>query len=309
MADGIVWWVGFVALIFGFIILDLTVFHRKVHEVKLKEAVFWSLFWVTLGLGFNVMIYWTRGAEAGLQFFTGYVLEKSLSVDNLFVFFLIFSFFRIPKRAQHKVLFWGMLGALVMRMGFIFIGAEYLSRVLWLMYFFGAFLIVSAIKLCIQEEIGIKYKKSLIMRGVRRIIPITHEYKGAQFFIKENGSWVATHIFLAVIAVEFVDLFYAVDSIPAILAITQDKYIVYTSNIFALLGLKSFYFVVVRLLFRYHYMRYGLAAILALVGIKAIIDPFYYVSNNVVLVFIFVAYATTFVLSLIYPKKPKITHE
>ena len=286
------WWLGFVVLISVFIALDLGIFHRKDHHIKMKEALLWTLFWIVVSLGFNLLIYFTRGPEAGLEFFTGYVLEKMLSLDNLFIFILVFSLFRVPRKYQHRVLYLGMAGTLIFRLGFIFGGTALLQAFSSLIYLFGLFLVVMGIYLFRQERIDLDLKQSSFLRFLRRHLPFTHKYHENHFFVKVRGKWLFTPLLLAVIAIEFFDLFYALESIPVIFAVTQDPFIIYTSNIFALLGLKSLYFVMAHFMYRFHFMRYGLATTLAFVGAKILFQPIYALSDWVVLsviVLIFVA--------------------
>lgn len=302
MAD-LIWWSGFVALIALFIALDLGVFHRRAHHVTMKKALFWTLFWIAVSLGFNLVIYFTRGPEAGLEFFTGYALEKMISLDNLFIFILVFSLFNVPREYQHRVLYLGMAGTLLLRMGFIIGGAALLSKFSWAIYLFGLFLIGMAIYLFRQERIGLDLKKSPFLRFLRRHLPLTDRYHGNRFFVNVKGQWLFTPLLLAVIVIEFFDIFYAVQSIPIIFAVTQDPFIIYTSNIFALLGLKSLYFVMAHFMYRFHFLRYGLAFTLGFVGVKILIEPWYALSDWVVLTVIVLAFVTCMILSVSTKKR------
>jgi tellurite resistance protein TerC len=275
MSDTAILWVGFNVFVLIMLALDLGVFHRKNHEVSVKEALTWTAVWITLALTFNVFIYFRFGEELAVQFLTGYLIEKSLSVDNIFVIILIFSYFHVPAAYQHKVLFLGILGALVMRVIFIFAGIELIHRFHWLIYIFGGFLIITGIRMLFSSETKINPEKNVFVRMVRKIIPVTNDYDGAKFFTRVNGAIWATPLFLCLIIVEATDLIFAVDSIPAILAISDDPFIVYTSNAFAILGLRSLYFALAGIEKYFKYLKYGLAVILVFVGTKmAIADVF-----------------------------------
>ena len=228
-------WVGFNLFILAMLALDLGVFHRKSHEVSIREATVWSGVWIALAMIFNAGIYFFRGAEQGIQFFTGYLIEKSLSVDNIFVMALIFGFFAVPKIYQHRVLFWGILGALVMRAIFIGAGAALLERFHWILYLFGAFLLFTGIKMALYRNEEIHPEHNPVLNLVRRLVPVTNDYEGKHFFVRRAGTLMATPLFMVLVLVETTDLIFAVDSIPAIFAVTQDPFLVYTSNIFAIL--------------------------------------------------------------------------
>src|SRR5688572_20655910 len=235
-------WIGFNLFVILMLVLDLGVFHRKSKEITVKDALIWTGIWVFLAFLFNTFIYYQFGEQRAFEFFTGYLIEKSLSVDNIFVIILIFSYFNVPPAYQHKVLFWGILGALVMRVCFIFAGIELIHKFHWLIYIFGGFLIITGIRMLFSTETKINPEKNVFVRMVRKIIPVTNDYDGAKFFTRVNGAVWATPLFLCLIIVEATDLIFAVDSIPAILAISDDPFIVYTSNAFAILGLRSLYF-------------------------------------------------------------------
>ena len=260
-------WVGFNAFVLAMLAVDLGVFHRQAHEVHLKEAAIWSAVWVSLALLFNVGVFLLWGSEAGLQFLTGYLIEKSLSVDNIFVFVMLFTFFAVPARYQHRVLFWGILGALLMRGTFIAAGAYVLERFHWVIYVFGALLIVTGIKMALRVD-AYDPAANPILRFVRSILPFTDRYHEDRFWVKEAGRWVATPLFLVLLLVEFTDLVFAIDSIPAIFAITTEPFLVYTSNVFAILGLRSMYFLLAGVVHRFVYLKYGLAGVLVFVGAK-----------------------------------------
>lgn len=275
------YWILFNLFILVMLVLDLGVFHRKSHEVKFREAVTWTVFWILLALAFNAGVYFVRGPEAAAQFFAGYIVEKSLSVDNIFVFLMIFSYFHVPPKYQHKVLFWGILGALVMRAGFIFAGVALLRTFHWVIYLFGFFLVATGIKMVIYHDRKIDPEKNPVMRAFRRVVPVTVEYHGSRFFIRQEGRLTATPLFVALFFIEITDVVFAVDSIPAILAITQDTFIVYTSNVFAILGLRALYFALAGVMHMFCYLTYGLAAILVFVGAKMMLVDVFKVSTQV----------------------------
>ncbi|MBN1205313.1 MAG: TerC family protein [Myxococcaceae bacterium] len=261
-------WGGFIAFVLGMLALDLGVFHRHSHVVKFKEALTWSAVWVGLALLFNAGLWWKFGTEPGVQFLTGYLIEKSLSVDNIFVFVIVFSALRIPAIYQHRVLFWGILTALVLRAVMIFAGVAMLQRFHWLIYVFGAFLILTGIKLFLNRNQEEHPENSAAMRWARRVIPSTSSFDGHHFFTVENGRRLATPLFMALILVEVTDVIFALDSIPAIFAITQDPFIVFTSNIFAILGLRSLFFLLAGMVEKFSYLKVGLSAVLVFVGAK-----------------------------------------
>lgn len=262
--------------------LDLGVFHRRVHSVSLREAALWSVAWVMLSLAFNLgLYYWGNlsvppvGQRVALEFFTGYILEKALSVDNIFVFVLIFSYFRVPSEYQHKILFWGVIGALIMRAMFIALGVTLIKNFHWIFYIFGGFLVYTGIKMAQHEETDVDPESNFFIRLCRKIFPITPKYVGAKFFVFENKKLWATPLFLVLVMVETTDLVFALDSIPAIFAVTQDPFVVYTSNVFAILGLRSLYFVLVGIIDKFRFLKLGLAAVLSFVGLKMLVADFY----------------------------------
>ena len=268
-------WVGFNVFVLIMLALDLGVFHRKNHEVSLKEALTWTAVWISLALVFNGFIFYRFGEELAVQFLTGYLIEKSLSVDNIFVIILIFSYFQVPLIYQHKVLFLGILGALVMRAIFIFAGIELIHRFHWPIYIFGGFLIITGIRMLFSQETKIDPDKNFFVRLIKMIIPITSDYHQSKFVVRQEGRLWATPLLLALIVVEGTDLIFAVDSIPAILAISDDPFIVYTSNVFAILGLRSLYFAVAGIEKFFKYLKYGLAVILVFVGTKMAVADFF----------------------------------
>ena len=262
------WWVAFNAFVIVMLSLDLGVFHRKAHTVSIKEALLWSAVWITLALAFNTWVYFEMGWLKATEFFTGYVVEKSLSVDNLFIIAVLFTFFGVPSIYQHKILFWGIFGALVMRALMIAAGAALLTNLAWITYVFAGILFITGIKMLFATNEVIDFEKNIALRLLRKVMPLTKDFHGAKFFVKQGAKWAATPMFAVLICVEFTDLIFAVDSIPAIFAITQDTFIVYTSNVFAILGLRSLYFALSGILPYFHFLKYGLGVILCFVGAK-----------------------------------------
>lgn len=270
------WWIGFNAAVLALLALDLGVFHRKAHEVRFKEAITWSVVWIALALIFNLGIWqgWVGGYPAELrgvaakEFLTGYIVEKSLSVDNVFVFAMIFAYFAVPAIYQHRVLFYGILGALVMRAVFIFTGVWLIERFEWVLYVFAVFLIITGAKMIWAKGKQIDPEKNPVMRLARRLLPVTQQYDGQKFFTRIDGRLFATPLFLVLLFVETTDVIFAVDSIPAILIITKDPFIVFTSNVFAILGLRALYFALAGFMQMFHYLTYGLAVILIFIGGK-----------------------------------------
>lgn len=268
-------WAGFFALVLAMLAVDLGISRRRGGEMPLRSAAIWTAVWIGMALLFNIGIYFWRGTEPALEFFTAYLIEKALSVDNLFVFVLIFSMFGVPVLYQRRVLFWGVLGALVMRGIFIAAGAALLHRFHWLMYVFGAFLIFTAIKLALGGETEIKPERNPVIRLFRKIMPVTEHFDGERFFVRHGAQLMATPLFLVLLIVESTDLVFAVDSIPAVLAVTQDPFLVYTSNVFAILGLRALYFLLAGAMTKFHYLKLGLSMILGFVGIKMLIAEFF----------------------------------
>jgi tellurite resistance protein TerC len=270
-----IFWVGFNLFVLAMLALDLGVFHRKSHEVKIKEALIWSGVWVFLALCLNAGIYFQFGKVKALEFLTGYLIEKSLSIDNVFVFILIFSYFKVEPRYQHKVLFWGILGALVMRIALILLGIELLNRFHWVIYIFGLLLIITGIKMALEKGKEIHPEKNPVLRLFKKIMPVANENTDGKFLTRLYGKVAATPLLVVLIVVETTDLIFAVDSIPAILAISRDTFIVYTSNVMAILGLRALYFALAGVMTMFHYLHYGLSAILVFVGAKMMITEFY----------------------------------
>lgn len=307
MDDTVILWAAFNAFILSMLALDLGVFHKRSEEITLKNALFWTGLWITLAMCFNVFIYFYMGKEPAIEFFTGYLIEKSLSVDNIFVIIMIFSYFHVPAAYQHKVLFWGILGALVMRVIFIFAGIELIHRFHWLIYIFGAFLIITGIRMLSSGDQKLEPEKNPVVKLVRRVFRLTPSFEGDHFFVRRDGKLWATPLFLVVILIETTDLIFAVDSIPAILAITDDAFIVYTSNVFAILGLRSLYFALAGIEKYFHYLKYGLAAILAFVGVKMCIVDLYKIPIDVSLLTIVGILVIAIGASILFPKKPQAT--
>jgi len=291
-------WAGFIAFVLAMLALDLGVFHRKSHTVSLKEAAVWSGVWISLAAVFNGLIYWMFGPTLGLEFTTGYLIEKALSVDNIFVILVLFTYFRVPSEYQHRVLFWGILGALIMRAIFVFAGAALLSKFHWMIYVFGALLVVTGFKMLRSGDEQIDPDKNPLIRLVRRVLPLTSEFHGEKFFVRDGVKWVGTPLFLCLVAVEFTDLIFAVDSIPAIFAVTQDPFIVFTSNIFAILGLRSLFFLLAGVMDRFVYLKIGLAMVLLFVGTKMVIMDWYKIPVALSLGIVFLILTTSIVASL-----------
>lgn len=264
----VLFWVLFNTFILTLLFVDLLVLHRKEHEVKPAEALRWCGVWVSLALAFNVLVYFWRGSETALQFLTGYLIEYSLSIDNIFVFILVFSYFQVPAKLQHKVLFWGILGALVLRAALILAGIGLMETFHWVIYVFGALLIYSGGRMVLDSGEDVDPERNPALKLTRRILPVTTDYRGAKFFVREAGRLMATPLFIVLVVVETTDLVFAVDSIPAILAISQDEFVVYTSNVFAILGLRSLYFALAGVMKMFRFLKYGLAAVLVFVGLK-----------------------------------------
>jgi len=297
-------WIGFNVFVLIMLALDLGVFNRKSHVISVKESISWTLVWIALALTFNLGIGHFMGNDKALEFLTGYVIEKSLSVDNIFVIALLFSYFSVPPRYQHKVLFWGILGALVMRATMIAVGAKLIAEFAWIIYIFGAFLILTGIKMIAKQETDIHPEQTFVVRLFRRFIPVTRDYHEGHFFVRQQGALMATPLFIALLVVEFTDLIFAVDSIPAIFAVTRDPFIVYTSNVFAILGLRSLYFALAGVLDKFHYLKFGLGLVLTFVGIKMLLghSP-WRIDTHISLGVIILILTGSVIASLVWPKK------
>ena len=306
MMDQLWIWVGFNVFVLAMLAVDLFVFHKDAHEVSLKEAAGWSIVWIALALAFGAGMYVRMGPQAGLEYFTGYLIEKALSVDNIFVFVLIFSYFRVPARYQHRVLFWGIVGALVMRGAMIAAGASLIEQFHWIIYVFGAFLVFTGLRMATQTEHDIEPEANPVIRLVKRLMPVTSVYHGQRFFISEQVGGrtrrVATPLFVVLVLVETTDLIFAVDSIPAIFAITRDPFIVYTSNIFAILGLRALYFLLAGVIHKFHFLKLGLSAVLVFVGTKMLLVDVYPVPVGVSLIVIAMVLGASVGASLLWPK-------
>ncbi len=293
-------WILFNGFVLIMLALDLGIFHRTPKEIKFKEAITWSAVWIGLALIFNWGLYLVKGKEPAMEFLAGYLIEKSLSVDNVFVFAMIFAFFKIAPRYQHEVLFWGILGAIIMRAGFIAGGVALIKNFHWIIYVFGGFLIITAIKMAKHEPGHSDLAKNPALKLFNRFVPVAHGYEGPKFWVKENGREMATPLFVALVLVEVTDVIFAVDSIPAILAVTKDPFIVYSSNIFAILGLRSLYFALAGVMKMFRYLHYGLAAILGFVGVKMLITDIYKIpigiSLSIIALILFVSVAVSVVL-------------
>jgi tellurite resistance protein TerC len=294
-------WLGFTAVILVLLALDLGVFHRKVSEVRPREALLWTLAWIGLALAFNVWIYFRFGPQSGLEFLTGYLIEEALSVDNLFVFLVIFSYFSVPPAYQHRVLFWGILGAIVLRAVFILLGAVLLSAFHWVLYVFGAFLVFTGIRLLAHGSAEVNPERSVLLRLFRRMLPTASEYHGARFIVRVNGRAHATPLLLVLLVVEATDVVFALDSIPAIFAVTDDPFLVYTSNIFAILGLRSLYFLLAGAIDRFRYLKVGLGLVLVFVGVKMLVRDYYKIPIGVSLGAICVLLGASIVASRLAP--------
>lgn len=285
------------------LLLDLGVFHRKSHAVSLKESLIWVAVWVSLALVFGVLVYYEFGKAKALEYLAGYVVELSLSVDNLFVFILIFSYFSVPAKYQHRILFWGIIGALLLRFIFILAGAALLSKFHWLIYVFGFVLVYSGVKMISSKDKEMDPEKNYIVRFFRRMMPVTDSFRGNNFFIRESGRLFATPLFIVLIVVETTDVIFAVDSVPAILAITRDTFIVYTSNAFAILGLRSLYFSLAGLMNLFRYLHYGLSLILVFIGVKMMIVEWYKIPIEMALTVVVSILFLSIILSLLIKKE------
>jgi tellurite resistance protein TerC len=305
MQTNLTLWIGFNVFVLSMLALDLGVFHRRAHAVRVREAVIWSVVWIALAGVFNIGLYFGFGGERALEFLTGYLIEKSLSIDNLFVFLIIFSYFRVPAEYQHRVLFWGVLGALVMRAGFIAGGVALIERFHWIIYIFGGFLILTGIKMSQHKDKELHPDRNPVVRLARKILPISSHYHGQNLFAREGGRSIATPLFLVLLVIETTDLIFAVDSIPAILAISRDPFIVYTSNVFAILGLRSLYFALAGIMQMFHFIHYGLSAILVFVGTKMLLSDIYKVPIAISLGVIALIITASIIASLLWPAKAR----
>ncbi len=295
-------WILFNLFVIAMLALDLGVFHRGGHVIKVREAMLWSVAWISMAAAFAVLVFFWHGRTTALEFVTGYVIELSLSVDNLFVFLLIFRFFKVSSEHQHRVLFWGILGALIMRAVFILVGVGLISRFAWVTYIFGLLLLFSGIKLFLQEESEIHPEKNPILKLVRKLVPVTEDYEGGKFFVRRPALY-ATPLFVVLMVVETTDVAFAVDSIPAVLAITLNAFIVYTSNVFAIMGLRSMYFALAGLMEMFRYLHYGLSLVLSFIGVKMLIAHYYEIPTHYALAAVGGILLISVLISVIHPAK------
>ena len=296
-------WLGFNLFVLLMLVLDLGVFHRKSHQIKFKEALGWSAFWIALAFAFAALVAFWQGRQAALEFVTGYVVEESLSVDNLFVFLVLFRYFKVDPEYQHKVLFWGIVGALISRGTFILVGVQAIQRWHWIIYVFGAFLIFKGITMLRSEGSDIEPEKNFILRFLRKFIPVTDSYESGKFFVRRDAKSYATPLFIVLLVVELTDVAFATDSIPAILAITKNAFIVYTSNVFAIMGLRSLFFALAGLMDVFHHLHYGLSALLVFIGMKMLLSEHYPIPIHIALGVVAGILIASIVASLIFPKQ------
>jgi tellurite resistance protein TerC len=302
VATNIWFWILFNIFVLGLLALDLGVFHRHDHAVTMKEASIWTVVWISISLLFNVGVYFFAGPEPALQFLTGYLIEKSLSVDNIFVFVVLFSYFHVPVIYQHRVLFWGIIGALIMRGILIGVGAFLITQFHWVIYIFGAFLIFTGIRMAVQKGDHVEVESNSVVKLLRRVMPVTSSYHGHDFFVRQAGKLFATPLFVVLLVVETTDLIFALDSIPAIFAVTTDPFLVYTSNVFAILGLRSLYFLLAEVVTKFRFLKIGLSAILVFVGVKMLIEEFYHIPIVTSLVVIASILTISIIASLLLPE-------
>ena len=303
MEHSLTLWIAFNAFIVAMLIVDLMVFNRKEHEISIKESLGWTGVWVLLSVIFGIGLYFYMDPQSSLDYFAGYLIEKSLSVDNIFVFILVFSYFNVPAKYQHKVLFWGIFGALIMRFLFIFLGVALIERFEWIIYVFGAFLVYTGIKMAFETEKEVHPERNPILKLVRRILPVSNQFDGAHFTTRIDGRKMFTPLLVVLVVIETTDIVFAIDSIPAILSITHDRFIVYSSNAFAILGLRALYFALSGMMKIFHYLHFGLAAILSFVGIKMLIADFYHIPTHYALGFVALSLIVAIGASLLFPKQ------
>ncbi len=303
MRESIWFWVGFGGLIVGMLAIDLGVFNRNPHAISIRESILWTLVWVALSLAFNGFILVFEGHQPALEFLTGYVIEKSLSVDNIFVFALIFTYFGVPRKYQHKVLFWGIIGAAGMRLVLILLGTSLIRRFDWITYIFGAFLLYAAVRMALGVEERVEPDRNIFVRAARRLLPVSRTYHDDHFFVREGGRLLITPLVLVLIVVETTDVLFALDSIPAIFAVTTDPFIVFTSNLFAILGLRALYFALAGMLERFEYLKYGLAVVLALVGVKMLLAELVHVETWLMLVAVLALLSLSLFVSILIERR------
>lgn len=297
-------WIIFNLFILGMLALDLFVFNRKEHVIKMKEALYWSGFWILLSLIFNVFIYFWLGEIKALEFLSGYLIEKSLSVDNLFVFLIIFLYFKVPREYQHKVLFWGILGALVMRGVFIFAGIAIIEKFHFTLYVLGVFLIYIGGKMAFQKDKEFNPEQNIIIKTLRKYLPLLNSFQGSKFWIKKGSTLYFTPLFIVLVVIETTDVVFAIDSVPAVLAISNDPFIVYSSNVFAILGLRALYFALEGSIQLFHYLKYGLALVLIFIGFKILVADWFKIDIGWALATVGLILISSVLLSVIIPKKP-----
>jgi tellurite resistance protein TerC len=306
MTESLWLWVAFAVFILALLALDLGVFHRKSRVVSLKESLTWTCVWMALALTFNAGVWYFAGSQKAVEFFTGYLIEKSLSVDNVFVFALLFSYFAAPPAYQHKVLFWGILGALIMRAIMIALGTALITKFAWIIYVFGAFLILTGIKMIVKRGGEIHPERNLVVKWFKNLMPVTPNFRDDNFFVRESGLRLATPLFVVLLLVEFSDLIFAMDSIPAIFAVTKDPFIVYTSNVFAILGVRALYFTLASVMDKLRYLKIGLGVVLSFVGVKMMLAHTEWEIDTLISLGVIVAIlAATVILSLLQQKLPK----
>lgn len=297
-------WVSFFIFLAAMLALDLGVLNRKAHTVRLKEAIAWCIVWFSMAIGFAGIVWGWLGRPSALEFLTGYLIELSLSVDNVFVFILIFTYFKVPPKYHHRVLFWGIIGAVVMRLGFILAGVELINRFDWIIYVFGAFLVYSGIKMGLPNKKEMDPSKNPLLRWVRKVVPVTNAIEGSHFFERRHGRLYATPLFLVLLVIESSDVVFAVDSIPAILAISKDPFIIFSSNVFAILGLRSLYFALSGIMQHFRFLGMGLAAVLCFIGVKMLIVDLYHIPIEVSLGVVALLLGLSVAASLLIPEKP-----
>ncbi|MGV8151422.1 MAG: TerC family protein [Candidatus Woesearchaeota archaeon] len=305
--DPLFMWIGFIILIAIFLFLDLGVLNKKQHAVSVKEALIWTGIWITLALVFNLFVWLEWGHETGLKFLAGYLLEKSLSIDNIFVIFLIFMSFKVEPKYQHRILFWGIVGAIVLRGLLILAGSALVEKFHWIFYVFGIFLIYSGIHMIFKKDEDFDPHKSWIVRVLHKIVPVAKKHNG-KFFVKQKGKLAVTVLFVALLVVEFTDVVFAFDSIPAIFGITTEPFIVFTSNIFAILGLRSLYFVIAKIHDMFVFLQYGLAFILVFIGVKMMIADWIHISLGISLGIVFFTLFASIMASILFGKKIQLKH-
>lgn len=307
-------WVGFTGLVVVLLVLDLLVVHSRPHAVSIREATVWTAIWIALALGFCLGIYFFAGPQPAVEYLTGYLIEKSLSLDNIFVFVVIFSYFSVPDHLEHKVLFWGVMGALVMRGAMIAAGAFLIENFEWVLYIFGAFLVITGLRLGVSGGPEVRPEKNPVIRFVRRFLPLTEDYRDGRFLVRagsDDGGWLgyaATPLVIVLVTVETTDLVFAVDSIPAVFGVTRDPFIVYSSNVFAILGLRSLYFVLAGVVDRFYYLRYGLAAVLVFVGVKMLLEHVVEMSAVLSLSVVAGLIGISLLASIVWPKARRLAN-